>query len=142
MDSRRMAALAGAALVWILPSCTHNAGPPAASCSPAAAASAMPTSAHPTVAGGRIVLNEGASGQTFTVPRGTIVEVDLVTHAYGPWHVPASSDPAHLPRLSGVAVCDGTATATFRADGSGEITSTRANQEVTEQFTVSIVVAQ
>jgi len=136
-----MALVAGAALVWILPSCAGPGGSGGVTCSPAPAASAIPTSSHPSVVGGRLVLTEAAAGQTFTVPRGTIIEIDLVTHKYGPWAIPDSSDPGHLPRLSGSAACDGTATATFRAESSGEITSVRGNQEVTERFTVFIVVA-
>jgi hypothetical protein len=119
-------------------------GTPPPSCTPAPTVSgglAASPAATPTVVVGRLVLTEAASGQSFTVPPGTIVEVDLTTRSFGPWRVPDSSDPTHLPRLSGYAACDGTATATFRATGSGTITAVHGNQEVTERFTVSIIVA-
>ena len=128
--------------MWIAPSCVIGTPPP--SCTPAATVSgglAASPATTPTVVVGRLVLTEAASGQTFTVPPGTIVEVDLTTRSFGPWRVPDSSDPTHLPRLSGYAACDGTATATFRATGSGAITAVHGNQEVTERFTVSIIVA-
>ncbi len=94
----------------------------------------------PSLVGGRLVLSDEQNRQTFIVPRGTIVEVDLVTRSYGPWSVPEGSDTKRLPRLSGSAACDGTATATFRADGSAQITAVRGNREVTDRYIVSIVV--
>ena len=98
------------------------------------------TPSPPTAVNGRVVVSDAQNGQTVTVPPGTVIEVDLVTHVYGPWTVPQSSDPKTLPRLSGTAACDGTATATFRADGSGRISARRGNREVTDVFDVVIVV--
>ena len=132
---------AGSTLAWLLTSCANPGGTVGTSCSQGPTAQPVAASSSTTVGSGRVVLTEAASGETVTVPRGTIIEVDLTTHAYGPWRVPTSSDPNHLPRLSGSAACDGTATASFRAEGSGDITAVRGNQEVTQRFVVSIVVA-
>jgi hypothetical protein len=106
-------------------------------CTPSAAA----TMSSPRVVNGQIVLTEAQNGQAITVPAGTIVQVDLVTASYGPWSMPESSAPKQLQRLSGSTACDGTAQATFRADGSGRITAKRGNREVTQTFSVSITVS-
>jgi hypothetical protein len=58
------------------------------------------------------------SRATISVPRGTIVDVDLTS---GPWSTPVSSDPKMLPRLSTSSSCDGRVQASFRVQGSGWI---------------------
>jgi hypothetical protein len=58
------------------------------------------------------------SRTTISVPRGTIIDVDLTS---GPWSAPVSSDPKVLPRVSFSSSCDGSVQASFRVQGSGWI---------------------
>src|SRR5207253_11003481 len=72
----------------------------------------------PTVANGRVLVTDANNHQEVAVAKGTIVEVNL--SATG-WTLPRSSDPHSLPRLSVMASCDGSVSATFSALGSGTI---------------------
>jgi hypothetical protein len=55
---------------------------------------------------------------TISVPRGTIIDVDLTS---GPWSAPVSSDPKMLRRLSFSSSCDVSVQASFPVQGSGWI---------------------
>lgn len=72
----------------------------------------------PMLSGGHVQVTMENSRATISVPRGTIIDVDLTS---GPWSSPVSSDPKMLPRLSSSSSCDGSVRASFRVQGSGWI---------------------
>lgn len=122
-------------------SCRGLSGSQAPTPTPFASAScAAGQTVSPSVTPTGVVLTEGNNGQSVTVASGTIVAVDLQTKSYGPWSLPQSSNPAALSRLSGSIRCDGTASATFRAMATAQITALRRNIEVTQRFIVTVVV--
>ena len=78
----------------------------------------------PTPVDGRVSITAADAGQTIVVPAGTLIDVRLEPVSGAIWTVPESSDPQALPRLSASGSCDAVKTATFRADGDGQIEAT------------------
>jgi hypothetical protein len=72
----------------------------------------------PSLSGGHVLVTMENNRATISVPKGTIVDVDLTS---GPWSGPISSDPKALPRLSLLSSCDGSVRASFQVQGSGWI---------------------
>ena len=69
---------------------------------------------------GRVAVTDANNHQTITVPKGTMIDVNLSANG---WTLPGSSDPALLPRISATSRCDTSVAATFAALGSGTITA-------------------
>ncbi|HZM80882.1 MAG TPA: hypothetical protein VFC19_34600 [Candidatus Limnocylindrales bacterium] len=107
----------------------HSAPPPAA---------ASPPPSPPTPVNGRVALTAANTLQTIVVPAGTIIEVRLEPDSGSVWTVPESSDPQALPRLSSSGACDPVKVATFRADGTGEISATRPHGSAQARLIVTI----
>jgi hypothetical protein len=70
------------------------------------------------LSGGHVQVTIEKSRATISVPRGTIVDVDLTS---GPWSAPVSFDPKILPRVSFSSSCDDSVQASFQVQGSGRI---------------------
>jgi hypothetical protein len=89
-------------------------------------------------AGGRVVVTAVNTRQTIAVPAGTLVEVRLEPTDGVRWTVPESSDPHALPRLSASGPCDAVKVATFRADGSGQITAEQPHGDAVAEFVITV----
>jgi hypothetical protein len=107
----------------------HTAPPPTAPPKP------PPT---PTPVDGRVSVTAANTGQTIVVPAGTLIDVRLEPVSEAIWTVPESSDPQALPRLSASGPCDAVQTATFRADGDGEIDATRPHGDAVDRLVVTV----
>lgn len=83
----------------------------------------------PSVANGTILAGTGNTGQTITVPIGTVVRVDLAaTNDGNMWTVPAAAQGKVLRQDQGRAFSSGEATATFRAIAMGQTYITAGDQ--------------
>jgi hypothetical protein len=130
------------------PPYTRASGPPgsgggSAAVTPGQAPQPGPPSPAPPLPapapdGRRVVVTAVNTRQTIAVPAGTLVEVRLEPTDGVQWTVPESSDPHALPRLLASGPCDAVKAATFRADGSGQITAEQPHGDAVAEFVVTV----
>lgn len=99
---------------------------------------ATPSVPPPTPVDGRLALTAADSGQTISVPAGTLIEIDLTPVSGAVWTVPESSDPKALPRLSASGACETVKVATFRAVADGAISASGPRGDAEARLTITL----